>query len=345
MTAPYPLSTLRVFPWRGRPGPGRWKPCGAAWNARRYLSSASLSNALVLDAALGCSTNTVLHLVAIAKEVGLDLPLRTFNEVSAKTPHLVKLSPAGSWYMEDFHRAGGVMAALHRLGEAGLIDGGVPTISGRTLKEQYETAVPTDAEIIRPLDRPYNPTGGLAILFGNLAPDGAVVKEAAVLPQMLVHRGPARVFDDEDSAVAAIAADDIEPGCVVVIRYVGPQGGPGMPEMLTPTSTLAGAGLDDRVALVTDGRFSGVTRGACVGHVVPEAAEGGPIALIEDGDTISIDIPGRRLALEVPETELSRRRAAWRRPAPRATKGVLGRYVRLVQGADKGAVLGDEPRA
>ena len=316
-----------------------------AWNARRYLSSASLSNALVLDAALGCSTNTVLHLVAIAKEVGLDLPLRTFNEVSAKTPHLVKLSPAGSWYMEDFHRAGGVMAALHRLGEAGLVDGGVPTISGRTLKEQYETAVPTDAEIIRPLDRPYNPTGGLAILFGNLAPDGAVVKEAAVLPQMLVHRGPARVFDDEDSAVAAIAADDIEPGCVVVIRYVGPQGGPGMPEMLTPTSTLAGAGLDDRVALVTDGRFSGVTRGACVGHVVPEAAEGGPIALIEDGDTISIDIPGRRLALEVPETELSRRRAAWRRPAPRATRGVLGRYVRLVQGADKGAVLGDEPRA
>ncbi len=316
-----------------------------AWNARRYLSSASLSNALVLDAALGCSTNTVLHLVAIAKEVGLDLPLRTFNEVSAQTPHLVKLSPAGSWYMEDFHRAGGVMAALHRLGEAGLVDGGVPTISGRTLKEQYETAVPTDAEIIRPLDRPYNPTGGLAILFGNLAPDGAVVKEAAVLPQMLVHRGPARVFDDEDSAVAAIAADDIEPGCVVVIRYVGPQGGPGMPEMLTPTSTLAGAGLDDRVALVTDGRFSGVTRGACVGHVVPEAAEGGPIALIEDGDTISIDIPGRRLALEVPETELSRRRAAWRRPAPRATKGVLGRYVRLVQGADKGAVLGDEPRA
>ena len=162
---------------------------------------------------------------------------------------------------------------------------------------------------------------------------------------MLVHRGPARVFDDEDSAVAAIAADDIEPGCVVVIRYVGPQGGPGMPEMLTPTSTLAGAGLDDRVALVTDGRFSGVTRGACVGHVVPEAAEGGPIALVEDGDTISIDIPGRRLALEVPETELSRRRAAWRRPAPRATRGVLGRYVRLVQGADKGAVLGDEPRA
>jgi len=312
------------------------------WNARRFLSERSLQNALVLDAALGCSTNTVLHLVAIAHEVGIRLPLQTFNDVSARTPHLVKLSPAGSFYMEDFHRAGGVMAALNRLDEAGLVDGEVPTISGHELAAQYWEARPQDDEVIRPLARPYGAKGGLAILFGNLAPDGSVVKEAAVLPQMLVHRGPARVFDDEASAVAAIAADEIEPGCVVVIRYVGPKGGPGMPEMLTPTSTLAGSGLDDRVALVTDGRFSGVTRGACVGHVVPEAADGGPIALVKDGDIIAIDIPGRSLMLEVDEAELARRRSRWLRP-PLTTGGVLGRYVRSVSGADRGAVLGDEP--
>jgi len=312
------------------------------WSARRFLSERSLHNALVLDAALGCSTNTVLHLVAIAHEVGVRLPLQTFNEVSARTPHLVRLSPAGSFYMEDFHRAGGVMAALHRLDEAGLVHGQVPTISGAEHVAQYRDVSPQDDEVIRPLDRPYGAKGGLAILYGNLAPDGAVVKEAAVLPQMLVHRGPARVFDDEASAVAAIAADEIEPGCVVVIRYVGPKGGPGMPEMLTPTSTLAGSGLDARVALVTDGRFSGVTRGACGGHVVPEAADGGPIALVEDGDLIAIDIPARSLMLEVDEAELARRRSRWTRPRSTAG-GVLGRYVRLVSGADRGAVLADEP--
>ena len=229
---------------------------------------------------------------------------------------------------------------MHRLGEAGLLDGGVPTISGRALAAQYADAAPADDEVIRPLDRPYGATGGLAVLFGNLAPDGAVVKEAAVLPQMRVHRGPARVFDGEASAVAAIAARDIEPGCVVVIRYVGPKGGPGMPEMLTPTSTLAGAGLDDRVALVTDGRFSGATRGACVGHVVPEAADGGPIALVRDGDVVSIDIPGRSITLEVGEEELAGRRAAWRRPAAES-RGVLARYVALVSSADRGAVLNE----
>ena len=308
------------------------------WGARRFLSRVSLGNALVLDAALGCSTNTVLHLIAIAAEAGLDLPLQTFNEVSARTPHLVKLSPAGRWHMEDLHRAGGVMAVLHRLAQAGLIDGGVPTIGGDELARQYAEAAPLDDEVIRPLSQPYSVTGGLAVLFGNLAPDGAVVKAGAVLPQMLVHRGPARVFDDEASLVTAIERDDIEPGCVVVIRYVGPKGGPGMPEMLTPTSTLAGAGLDDRVALVTDGRFSGVTRGACVGHVVPEAADGGPIALVRDGDLIAIDIPGRSITLEVPESELAARRAAWRPPA-RDTRGVLARYVRMVSGADRGAVL------
>jgi len=313
------------------------------WSARRFLSLASLTNALVLDATLGCSTNTVLHLVAIAKEVGVDLPLPVFNEVSKRTPHLVKLSPAGSWYMEDFHRAGGVMAVLNRLAEVHLVAGEVPTISGLSLQEQYRETISVDDEVIRPLDRAYSPTGGLAILFGNLAPRGAVVKEAAVLPQMLVHRGPARVFDDEASAVAAIAADDIRPGCVVVIRNVGPKGGPGMPEMLTPTSTLAGAGLDDRVALVTDGRFSGVTRGACVGHVVPEAAEGGPIALVQNGDMISIDIPGRLLKLEVSEHEVARRREEWSPPERPLEKGVLGRYMRLVHGADEGAVLGVGP--
>jgi dihydroxy-acid dehydratase len=317
----------------------------AGLGVRRFLTRASLGNALVLDAALGCSTNTVLHLIAIAHEAGFDIPLEGFNEVSARTPHLVKLSPAGSWYMEDLHRAGGVMAVLNRLAEAGLIDGSVPTISGADLAAQVAGSVPADDEIIRPLDRPYGPTGGLAVLFGNLAPNGAVVKEAAVLPQMLRHRGPAQVFDGEVPAVEAIASDRIVPGSVVVIRYVGPKGGPGMPEMLTPTSTLAGAGLDDRVALVTDGRFSGVTRGACVGHVVPEAADGGPIALIRDGDIVDIDIPGRRLTLDVPADELERRRAAWRRPqAPDPTslqaRGVLGRYVKMVSGADKGAVVG-----
>lgn len=308
------------------------------WGARRFLSPSSLNNALVLDSALGCSTNTVLHLIAIAREAGLRLPLERFNEVSARTPHLVKLSPAGRWYMEDFHRAGGVSAVLRRLSEANLVDGSVPTITGEDLAARYGAVPPRDDEVIRPLDRPYGATGGLAVLFGNLAPGGAVVKEAAVLPQMLRHRGPARVFDDELSAMRAIEGNTIEPGCVVVIRYVGPKGGPGMPEMLTPTSTLAGAGLDDRVALVTDGRFSGVTRGACVGHVVPEAADGGPIAFVKDGDIISIDIPGRRLMLEVDDTDLAARRANWL-PLVRRVSGVLARYVALVSSASTGAVL------
>jgi dihydroxy-acid dehydratase len=324
----------------------------AGRTARHFLTPAGLGNALALDAALGCSTNTVLHLIAIAHEAGFEIPLERFNQVSAQTPHLVKLSPAGSWYMEDLHRAGGVMAVLHRLGEAGLVDGSVPTVSGATLADQFVSARAADEEVIRPLDRAHSPTGGLAVLFGNLAPAGAVVKEAAVLPEMLHHRGPAQVFDDEASAVEAIASDRIAPGSVVVIRYVGPKGGPGMPEMLTPTSTLAGAGLDDRVALVTDGRFSGVTRGACVGHVVPEAADGGPIALVRDGDVIVIDIVARSLSLEVSEDELAGRRAEWRGShrggveaslvsgtAGLPVRGVLERYVKMVSGADKGCVL------
>ena len=309
------------------------------WGARRFLSPAALRNALALDAALGCSTNTVLHLVAIANEAGQKLPVEAFNEVSGSTPHIVRLSPTGPNFMQDLDRAGGVMAVLNRLSERGLFDPSVPTVSGRTLGEQAAAAPVRDADIIRPLDRPHHATGGLAVLFGNLAPKGAVVKEAAVLPPMLTHRGPARVFDDEPSVVAAIEAGDIRPGSVVVIRYVGPKGGPGMPEMLTPTSALAGAGLDDRVALITDGRFSGASRGASIGHVSPEAADCGPIALVRDGDTIAIDIPSRRLDLEVAENELAQRRAAWRSPE-RELAGVLGRYVALVTGAERGAVLG-----
>ncbi len=309
------------------------------WTARRFLTPGSLRNALAVDAALGCSTNTVLHLMAIANEAEVELKLEVFNEVADATPNLVKLSPSGTHHMEDLHRAGGVMAVLSRLAPTGVVDGTVPTVSGTTMAAQYEAALVRDDEVIRPLDRPHRSTGGLAMLFGNLAPRGAVVKESAVLPQMLVHRGPARVFDDEPSLMQAIEAGTIEPGCVVVIRYVGPKGGPGMPEMLTPTSALAGAGLGDSVALITDGRFSGASRGASIGHVAPEALDGGPIALVKDGDLISIDIPGRTLTLEVTGEEISRRRTAWQRPA-REYSGVLRRYVAFVSGAETGAVLG-----
>jgi dihydroxy-acid dehydratase len=309
------------------------------WGARRFLASASLRNAQAVDAALGCSSNTVLHLMAIANEAQVELKLDSFNEVADATPNLVKLSPSGTNHMEDLHRAGGVMAVLKRLAEAGLVDGTVPTVAGVDLATLYEAAVIREEEVIRPLDRPYRQTGGLAILFGNLAPRGAVVKESAVLPQMLVHRGPAVVFDDEATLMDAIEGGRILPGSVVVVRYVGPKGGPGMPEMLSPTSALAGAGLGESVALITDGRFSGASRGASIGHVAPEALDGGPIALVKDGDLISVDIPGRRLNLEVTEEEMARRRTAWQRPA-REYSGVLRRYAAFVSGAETGAVLG-----
>jgi dihydroxy-acid dehydratase len=311
------------------------------WGARRFLTAASLRNALALDAALGCSTNTVLHLEAIAHEAGIDLPLETFNEVSAKVPHIVKLSPSGPDHMEDLHRAGGIMAVLHRLAEDDLVDGSVPTITGVDLAAMYAGAAVRDPAVIRPLSEPHHATGGLALLFGNLAPNGCVVKEAAVLPEMLVHQGPARVFEDEASLVDAIEKNEIAAGCVVVIRNVGPKGGPGMPEMLTPTSALAGAGLDSKVALVTDGRFSGASRGASIGHVAPEAYDGGPIASVREGDIISIDIPRRRISLDVSDAELAERMAAWQPPV-RKLGGVLGRYVALVSGADTGAVLGGD---
>jgi dihydroxy-acid dehydratase len=311
------------------------------WGARKFLTKESLRNALAVDAALGCSSNTVLHLMAIASEAGVPMTLDHFNEVADATPNVVKMSPSGTNHMEDLHRAGGVMAVMKRLAEANLVDGSVPTVSAVEISKQYEAASIEDDEVIRPLDNPYRPTGGLAILFGNLAPRGAVVKESAVLPQMLIHRGPATVFDDEETLMAAIAEGKILPGSVVVIRYVGPKGGPGMPEMLSPTSALAGAGLDDSVALITDGRFSGASRGASIGHVAPEAVDGGPIALVKDGDLINIDIPGRKLTLEITGEEMVRRRTAWQRPV-REYSGVLRRYVAFVSGAETGAVLGGE---
>ncbi|MCX8033534.1 MAG: dihydroxy-acid dehydratase [Thermoleophilia bacterium] len=309
-------------------------------SARHFITRASVRNALAVDAALGCSTNTVLHVMAIAHEAQVPLELNTFNEIAAAVPNIVKLSPAGPNHMEDLHRAGGVMGVMKRLAEGGLISRDVPTVSGASMGYQCDAAVIRDEEVIRPLDRPYYPTGGLAILFGNLAPLGAVVKESAVVPKMLKHRGPAMVFDDEQSFMRAIEGNQIKPGSVVVIRYVGPKGGPGMPEMLTPTSALTGAGLGESVALITDGRFSGASRGASIGHVAPEAFDGGPIALVKDGDMISIDIPNRSLTLEVDEEEMTRRKAAWRRPERQLT-GVLRRYVAFVCGAETGAVLGD----
>jgi len=309
---------------------------------RQFITPASVHNALTVDAALGCSTNTVLHVLAIANEAKVPVELETINEVADATPNLVKLSPSGPNHMEDLYRAGGVMGVMKRLNEAKLIDGSVPTVGGVDMAAQCELAVIRDDEIIRPLDRPYGKTGGLAMLFGNLAERGAVVKESAVLPEMLVHQGPALVFDDEPTLMAAIEGGKIKPGCVVVIRYVGPKGAPGMPEMLTPTSAIAGAGLGDSVALITDGRFSGASRGASIGHVAPEAYDGGTIALVEDGDIISIDIPKRSLTLEVTEEEIARRRTAWQPPARELT-GVLRRYVAFVTGADTGAVMGGEP--
>ena len=336
-TIPAPFSARLVL--ARRTGAAAVKVAQEGWGARRFLSMASLRNALAVDAALGCSSNTVLHLMAIANEAHVDLTLESFNQVADATPNLVKLSPSGANHMEDLHRAGGVMGVLKRLAEGGLVDGTVPTVAGVDMATQYGEAVIREEEVIRPLDRPYRATGGLAVLFGNLAPRGAVVKESAVLPQMLIHQGPARVFDDEESLMAAIEAGKIQPGCVVVVRYVGPKGGPGMPEMLTPTSALAGAGLDASVALITDGRFSGASRGASIGHVAPEALDGGPIALVKDGDMISIDIPARKISLEVGGEEIARRRTAWQRPA-REYSGVLRRYVAFVSGAEVGAVLG-----
>ena len=306
---------------------------------RDILTPEAFENAVAVDLALGGSTNTTLHLPAIAWAAGVDFDIELFNRIGSKVPHLCSMSPGGSHHIQDLYQAGGVQALMAQLAAGGLLKDDLITVTGKTVKENLAGARVKNAEVIRPLDRPYHATGGLAILHGTLAPDGSVVKQAAVAPEMLVHKGPARVFDSEEAAFAAIKARRILDGDVLVIRYEGPKGGPGMREMLTPTSALAGMGMDKTVALITDGRFSGASRGASIGHVSPEAAGGGPIALVREGDTISIDIPGKRLDLLVDEAELARRRAEWKPYVQPTDSPFLTRYRRAVTSGVKGAVL------
>ena len=303
------------------------------------MTPAAFRNAETVDMALGCSTNTMLHLPAIAHEANLEMDLNMTNEISAKTPNLCHLAPAGNTFMEDLDAAGGVYAVMKELTKADLLDTSVMTVTGKTMEENLAGVRNLDPEIIRPLDNPFMKTGGIAVLFGNLAPDGCVVKQAAVLPEMMTHEGPARVFDSEEDAIKTIYAGGIKPGDVVVIRYEGPKGGPGMREMLNPTSAIAGMGLDASVALITDGRFSGATRGASIGHVSPEAASGGNIGLVREGDRISIDIPNRKIELLVSDEELAERRKVWVCPEPKVKTGYLARYAKQVSSADKGAIL------
>ncbi|MDY6910720.1 MAG: dihydroxy-acid dehydratase [Thermodesulfobacteriota bacterium] len=298
-------------------------------------------NAIAVDMALGCSTNTVLHVPAIAHEAGIDLPLDLFNALSAKTPHLCSLRPGGSHFLEDLDAAGGVQAVLKELSRNQLISGDVLTVTGKTVAENLQTAAVQDPTVIRPLENPYHAQGGIAVLYGNLAPEGAVVKQSAVAPEMLQRTGRARVFESESDAAGAILDGAIEPGDVVVIRYEGPKGGPGMQEMLTPTAAIMGRGLGKDVALITDGRFSGGTQGAAIGHISPEAAAGGPIALIQEGDEIAIDIPNKKLELRVDDATLKERRSRWQPPPPRIRTGYLARYARLVTSGAKGAVFSE----
>lgn len=306
---------------------------------RDIMTIEAFQNALTADMALGCSTNSVLHLPAIAHEAGVVIDLQWVNEISAHTPNLCKLAPAGHHHVEDLYAAGGIPALLKELGKKNLIDTSLMTVTGKTIAENIKNAVNCDTDVIHPIDSPYSPTGGIMVLFGNIAPDGCVVKRSAVDPKMLVHTGPARVFNSEDEAIAAIMDGKITAGDVVVIRYEGPKGGPGMREMLSPTSALAGMGLDKEVALITDGRFSGATRGAAIGHVSPEAASGGVIALVEEGDTIEIDIPAGKINLAVSEAVLAKRRETVVILPPKIQTGYLKRYARMVTSASKGAVL------
>jgi dihydroxy-acid dehydratase len=298
----------------------------------------SIKNALATDMAIGCSTNTVLHLLAIANEAGVKLDLDLIDEISERTPNLCRLSPAGDVFIDDFYRAGGVQVVLAELAKADLISGDVMTVTGHKLKESFTKCSIYDKNVIKPIEDPFSKTGGIAILRGSLAPDGAVVKKSAVLPEMMQHQGRAKVFDDEESAVKAILGGIVKKGEVIVIRYEGPSGGPGMREMLSPTSTVRGIGLDASVALLTDGRFSGATTGASIGHISPEAQVGGPIALVEDGDNISVDITGKRIDLKVSDEELSRRRNKWR-PKKKKLSGYIARYANMVTSASRGAVL------
>ena len=306
---------------------------------RDIMTKEAILNALTVDMALGCSTNSMLHLPAIAHEIGWDFDISFANEISAKTPNLCHLAPAGPTYMEDLNEAGGVYAVMNELAQAGLLHTECMTVTGKTVGENIKDCANLNPEVIRPLDNPYSTTGGLAVLRGNLAPDGSVVKRSAVVAEMMVHEGPARVFDCEEDAIAAIKGGKIVEGDVVVIRYEGPKGGPGMREMLNPTSAIAGMGLGSSVALITDGRFSGASRGASIGHVSPEAAVGGPIALVEEGDIISINIPELKLELKVSDEELAARKAKWQPREPKVTTGYLARYAALVTDSSKGAIL------
>ncbi len=306
---------------------------------RDIMTKKAFLNALTVDMALGCSTNSMLHLPAIAHEAGVELDLDIANELSAKTPNLCHLAPAGPTYMEDLNEAGGVYAVMRELDRKNLLYTDLPTVTGKTVDENIKDCVNRDPEVIRPIENPYSETGGIAVLKGNLAPDSGVVKRSAVVPEMMVHEGPARVFDCEEDAIAAITGGRIKEGDVVVIRYEGPKGGPGMREMLNPTSAIAGMGLGSSVALITDGRFSGASRGASIGHVSPEAAVGGTIALVEEGDTISINIPENTLDVKVSEEVMAERRANWQPREPKVTTGYLARYREMVTSGNRGAIL------
>ena len=311
---------------------------------RDIITKEAIINALTVDMALGCSTNSMLHIPAIAHEIGFDFDISYANEISAKTPNLCHLAPAGPTYMEDLNEAGGVYAVMNELKSAGLLNEACMTVTGKTIGEAVDGVANKNPEVIRTLDNPYSKTGGLAVLKGNLAPDGSVVKRSAVVPEMMVHEGPARVFDCEEDAIAAIKGGKIVSGDVVVIRYEGPKGGPGMREMLNPTSAIAGMGLGSSVALITDGRFSGASRGASIGHVSPEAAVGGPIALVEEGDIIKIDINNTTITLDVPDDVLAQRKAAWKPRTPKVTTGYLARYAAMVTSGNRGAIL-EVPKA
>ncbi|MEJ2658744.1 MAG: dihydroxy-acid dehydratase, partial [Desulfobacterales bacterium] len=305
----------------------------------KIMTEQAFQNALVVDMALGCSTNTVLHLPAIAKEANVNIDLHQINDISKKTPHLCSLSPAGPHHLEDLNRAGGIPALFKELSTAGLIRESCLTVTGKAIEENIKNAGILDPNVIRSIKNPYHPEGGLAVLFGNLAPEGCVVKQSAVLDEMLRHEGPARVFDSEEDATRAIMGGKIQPGDVIVVRYEGPMGGPGMREMLTPTSAIAGMKLDAHVALLTDGRFSGGTRGAAIGHISPEAMQKGPIAVVKDGDVIAIDIPAKKLTLRVSDNEIKDRLSGWSPPPPKITRGYMARYARMVSSAGKGAVV------
>ncbi len=306
---------------------------------RDIMTEAAFRNALTMDMALGCSTNSMLHLPAIAHECGIDLNLDIANEISSHTPNLCHLAPAGRTYIEDLNEAGGIYAVMNEINKLGLLTTDIITCTGKTIAENIEGVVNKDPDVIRPVDNPYSTTGGIAVLRGNLAPDSCVVKRSAVAPEMLSHSGPAKVFDCEEDAMAAINGGKIEAGDVVVIRYEGPKGGPGMREMLNPTSAIMGMGLGSTVALITDGRFSGATRGASIGHVSPEAAVGGPIALIQDGDIIEIDINANTINVKLSDEELAERKAKWQPREPKITTGYLARYAKLVSSGAQGAVL------